>query len=194
MNEQIEKALAFDSLAEAERMTGLDYHVNDGVVALGMLLGMSHGQEKVTLLRANNDTCMQNNLVQQLEAIEGMGFRLLTSGDIPGTDDKWRIFWRDGVLLFCDSYFGDKSMNSGSPRRMLETRQDRVFPLDGAGESGNYPARGRSSMTPMLEWPWPIRAVTRFLRRQFWKRSSTTVSTIAKYQQIRYAVSILFAP
>jgi len=114
MNNEIEKALSFDSLAEAEKITGIDYHGNDGVIALGMLLGIEHGKQKAALLQANKDTCFRNNLEQQIEAIEDMGFKLLHCDNIPGTGDKWRIFWRNGVLLFCDSYFNDTSMNGGN--------------------------------------------------------------------------------
>lgn len=149
MNEEISKALAFDPIATAERLTGLDSHTEDSVVFLGMFLAQEQGKKKAELLRANRDTCMQNNLIQQIEAIEGMGFRLLCSGDVPGTDDKWRIYWREGVLLFFDSYWGDKSMNGGNayfnycgPRDAMKCSNGHVGEIDGQPVwAGNIDAR-----------------------------------------------------
>ena len=138
MNEQIEKALAFDPIATAEKLTGLDSHNDDGVVWLGMALALKHGEVKSKLLRESRDTCMNNNLGQQLEAIEGIGFKLLHCADIPGTEDKWRMFWRNGVLLFCDSYSGEKSLNSGhayfnycGPRDVLKCSNGPAGEIDG---------------------------------------------------------------
>ncbi len=75
---------------------------------------MNNNKKKTALLQASNDTCFQNNLNQNLSVIEDIGFKLLCSGNILNTNDKWRIFWNDGLLLFCDSYYGDKKLNGGT--------------------------------------------------------------------------------
>lgn len=113
MNHDLEEALAFDGIAEAERRLGKTYHGNDEVVWAGMALAMEQNKTKEALLFLNRDTCSSNTLAQNLAVMEDMGFRQLVCEDIPGTADKWRILWRPGVLVFFDSYWGDKSINGG---------------------------------------------------------------------------------
>jgi hypothetical protein len=113
MNKELEEALSFDPLAEAERLTGQSYKENDAVGWLGMGIMQEHSKIKEGLLKESDDTCFSNSLHEQIQVIENLGFRLLACEDIPGTGDKWRIFWRPGILLFCDSYSGDSTLNDG---------------------------------------------------------------------------------
>lgn len=113
MNNQIKEMLEFDPLLEAEKITNTSYKKDEFCSSLGFLFALKNNLEKTKILRQNNDTCMGNNLIQQLEVIKDLGFELLCCNEIPGTKDKWRIFWRDGLLLFCDSYDEDTTLNSG---------------------------------------------------------------------------------
>ena len=116
MNKQLEDALAYDPIAEAEKLTGLDSRKSDAVAWLGMSLMHKQREEKNALLFLNRDT---NSWAQSLEewtsVIVEMGFEEILCDEIPGTQDKLRIYWRkaDGVLLVTDSYNG-KSANSAT--------------------------------------------------------------------------------
>ncbi len=113
MNKELNDALQYDPLAQAEKICGKSYKEDESVAWLGMAMQMEHNDRISALLKQNRDTCYRNTLEEQIAVFEDMGFRLLICEPIEGTKDKWRIFWRAGVLLFCDSYSGDKSLNSG---------------------------------------------------------------------------------
>jgi hypothetical protein len=116
MNTQLEEALAYDPIAEAEKITGLDARKHNAVAWLGMSLMHKQREEKNALLFLNRDT---NSWAQSLEewtaVIVEMGFEEILCDEIPDTQDKLRIYWRkaDGVLLVTDSYNG-KSVNSAT--------------------------------------------------------------------------------
>jgi len=107
MNEQLKEALAFDPIAEAERITGKSSKDDPSVVMLGLRLMHQHRHEKEALLFLNQDTVFGAKLDKQVAALESMGFKLVLSEPIPGTKDKWCIYWRDGALIFFDTFFGD---------------------------------------------------------------------------------------
>lgn len=65
-------------------------------------------------IKENKDTCFGNTLAENLEVIFDLGFEEIIREDIPDTEDQWMIFWKPGILLFCESYEGGKSMNSGN--------------------------------------------------------------------------------
>ena len=116
--DSIAEALSFDSLAEAERITGTSYKDDEGTAFLGMFLAMEQSSQKARLLQGSNDTCNHNNLAQNVQVIESLGFRLLESGTFlsegifsEDREEQWFIYWRDGILLFLDSFSGN--LNSG---------------------------------------------------------------------------------
>lgn len=111
----IEQALSYDALSEAGRITGNSYKEDDATVWLGMALMQEQRKVKNELLSANRDTnSWGQTLAEWMAVVEDMGFRLILTDDIPGTGDKFRIWWRDGVLLKADSYSGDTTVNIGS--------------------------------------------------------------------------------
>lgn len=109
----IKSLLNFDPLYEAEKITGKSYKEDENTSQLGFLLHMDHGQKKAKILAENNDTYFGQTLREWIGVIEDMGFVLLYCGDVQGTKDKWRIFWKDGILIFCDSYHDDTVINGG---------------------------------------------------------------------------------
>ena len=107
----LEQALSFDMLAEAEKITGRSYKDDDSTTWLGMALGMHNGVEKRALLEANNDTHSSQPLAEWIAVVKSMGFHLLHEQEVPGTADKFRMWWKPGLLLVSDSYRGDKVVN-----------------------------------------------------------------------------------
>lgn len=114
MNTELEQALQYDPLAHAERITGVSYKDEQSTALLGMLLMHQQGAKKNELLKANNDTSYSNSLQENLAVLKDMGFQMLICEPIENTGDMWRVFWKPGVLIFCDSYSGDKTLNSGN--------------------------------------------------------------------------------
>lgn len=118
MNQEIEAALDYDAIAEAERLMGGSYKKDDDVVVVG--LNLMHRQRQTTnaLLHLNRDTnVFDQTRLQWTAIVEDMGFELVLCDDIPvledkfSVGDKFRIWWHDGVLLVSDSYMDDKSVN-----------------------------------------------------------------------------------
>lgn len=115
-NKELKEALAFDPLAEAERLTGLSYKKNDAVTALGFGLMRKQREQTNALLFLNRDTnAFGQSLQEYLEIIADMGFQQILEDPVEGTDDTYRIFWReDGVLLNVEGYNGNRSVNSAA--------------------------------------------------------------------------------
>ena len=113
---EIEAALNFDSLHEAEKITGISYKDDESTALLGMALMMSQRKRKDRLLADARDTnSWSQTLAEWMAVVDDMGFRLLSCEDIPGTGDKYRIWWHDdGILLHSDSYYNDKVCSSAT--------------------------------------------------------------------------------
>lgn len=136
----IEEALSFDPLAEAEALTGSSYKDDKDTGMLGMLFAISHNRQLNELLKASGDTCHGNNFSEDMAVIEDLGFQLLCreTFDAPGsngenTKEEWRIYWRDGILIFLDSFKG--RLNSGSAYFNLLQAEDAPWPQ---GLSGGF--------------------------------------------------------
>lgn len=105
MNNELEKALRFDSLAEAEKITGKNSGDDESTVLLGMALGWQHAEGKSALLKANNDTgTLGETFDDVLAIIRDLGFTEYYRHQIKDTDDIFCVFWRDGILLTAESY------------------------------------------------------------------------------------------
>lgn len=127
MKQDIEKALSFDSIAEAERVTGKSYKEDSSVVWLGMALGRHQAQERGALLHLSDDTNSWSQSARKwFECVERMGFVPIYEEPIPDTPDKIRIFWRDGVLLFSETY-EERSINSAKAYFNYKGPRDAMF-------------------------------------------------------------------
>jgi hypothetical protein len=113
VNKPIEDALAFDGLSEAERVTGKSYKIDPATETLGVLLHIANNAKKKALLSQSGDTHFGLSFSGHIEVFKGMGFSVVAEQSIPGTIDKWVMLWRSGILIFCESYRGDKSLNIG---------------------------------------------------------------------------------
>lgn len=136
LSNQIENLLQFDPLAEAESVTGLSYKESEETSALGVLLHMAHSKAKDKALQETGDTCYSNTLAQQIAVFEGMGFELVYSGKVEGTDDSFYIYWRDGILLFFDTFRG--KLNSGNAYFNYVSNDDWFFMPGFSGSCVEY--------------------------------------------------------
>jgi hypothetical protein len=112
-SETFDKILSFDPLDAAERLTGSSYKESPGTASLGMAMAQEHNRLKSRALSDANDTFFGITFDDYLGVLGSLGFKELLSGAVPGTEDKWAVHWRDGVLVFSDSYGGGKSLNGG---------------------------------------------------------------------------------
>lgn len=55
-----------------------------------------------------------NTFESYLSVLANLGFEEILSGAIPGTEDRWIIHWRDGVLIFSESYRNGEILNGGN--------------------------------------------------------------------------------
>jgi hypothetical protein len=112
LREAIEETLAYDPGAHAERLA----QNGEPTISTSMGLHRAHNSMKAVLLRLANDTNSWNQTLQQwVYTVENsLEFKLILEEPIPETGDKVRVWWRDGVLLFCDSYYGDTVVNSST--------------------------------------------------------------------------------
>jgi hypothetical protein len=130
MNKELEKALRYDSLAEAEKITGKYSGEDESTVFLGMALGWEHNQKKSDLLKANNDTgSFDETFDDVLDIIRDLGFVEYHRHQIKDTDDILCVFWRDGILLRAESFtWSNKS-------RQVVNSLDAYFFYQGSYES-----------------------------------------------------------
>lgn len=119
----LKKLLAFDGLAEAERLTGRSYKDDgdnplgnpDSVTGLGMALMHEHAKIKDAVLTERGDTTFNNKIDRYLDIITSNGFEevLVTPFEGRYGKDEHMIYARrDGLLLSFDT-FGGKSINGG---------------------------------------------------------------------------------
>jgi hypothetical protein len=119
-DEQLDKLLAFDPLAAAEKVTGVDhYSESDETMGLGVLLAQGHNRAKDRALLERGDTTFSSSLARYVAVIEGAGFERVLELPFAGQslgetrDETLNIFaHRDGLLLKFDTY-GGTSVNGG---------------------------------------------------------------------------------
>jgi len=110
----VKEALEYDPLHEAERATGKHWSESETTGLIGMALALEHNRHKAKVLAATDDTHFGQTLQQWNATIERLGFEKVLDEPIEGTGDRYRIWWRSGVLLSSDSYYDDTSVNSAN--------------------------------------------------------------------------------
>lgn len=107
-SDPLEEMLRFDSLAEAEKMTGQSYKEDEATTWLGMAIGMSNADRKNAELRDRDDTLLSNDYDRYARIVGEMGFSKVL--EVPFTSrysepERLEIWWHeDGLLLSFDTY------------------------------------------------------------------------------------------
>jgi len=107
MKTELQEALEYDAIAEAEKLMGESYKDNDAVTLLGMHLMHKQREKKDALLFLNQDTNATRQTIPEFFTIlESMGFtKVLEVGIL-------HVFWKPGLLLKLDTFY--ERVNSGS--------------------------------------------------------------------------------
>jgi hypothetical protein len=102
-----------DCLDVASKITGKRYDKDEGTSALGFLLLHAKNQLWEAQAKKSNDTIFTMNMVDYLKIVESLGFKKIL--EVPffkqwekkEIEQKQYHYWRDGLLLVCDTFGGD---------------------------------------------------------------------------------------
>lgn len=115
MDDELDRLLAFDPLAAAERLVG----ENEAATWLGMVLAQQRGEALREVLEARGDTQLTNHLSRYLAITRDLGFEEVLrmpftgrswSGEEPPAETFHVLAHRDGMLLAFDT-FGTTHVN-----------------------------------------------------------------------------------
>jgi len=117
----IQNALSFDSLSEAEKLTGRSYKNDDTVTWLGIGLTQQNSADRQRLLEETDDTTFSNDLERYLRIVTDEGFELLLRDEFecvldpqqPRQEAFYVLFSRAEGLLMEFNTFGDNHVNGG---------------------------------------------------------------------------------
>lgn len=107
----LKSLLRYDSLSEAEKLTGKSYKEDESVSWLGMALMWENTKTKNEFLNLNDDTKLTNDLDNYLRIAKDEGFEVVFKEDFThrGVANSLFVLWnnKDGILLSFDTYRGN---------------------------------------------------------------------------------------
>lgn len=115
INKEIEQALKFDSLSEAEKVTGKSYKENQYTGMLGMLLQMEHSEIMKNLMDSTDDTNFSESESEYLRKVTDFGFKTLVKIPFFSTSSEqeenfYIMFHYDySILLYWDTFNGNRN-------------------------------------------------------------------------------------
>jgi len=138
MNQKVKDALNFDPFDVAEKITCEGSDTCNDTAGLGVILHSLNSESKKEILKETNDTHSGIKFSEFLSIATNLGFKEIFREQIPDTTDTFVIMWRSGILLRCESYWGD-SVNSAQiyfnyqgPREgMFQCSNGYICELDG---------------------------------------------------------------
>lgn len=119
-DEAISAALRFDPLSQAERVTGKDYKIDKGTESLGFAMHMVHSRNKQALLEFAGDTHFGMSWADFKSLLMKLGFTIhyteTFKKDGEDFSDELLLAFdaKRCALLVAESYWGGKSINSGT--------------------------------------------------------------------------------
>ena len=110
-DDKLTKLLNYDSLSEAEKLTGEDYHDSKLTTGLGFLLLQENERVKREALTANNDLHRRIGFLEAVDVVLDLGFELVYAQILPDprrdNPVHFQVYWRKGILLTLESYGKD---------------------------------------------------------------------------------------
>src|SRR4051812_8899660 len=107
------KAIKFDPLSEAERITGNEYKDDKDTALLGFALQAQKSEALDRMLTQIGDTKLSNTLSYYLSIVQRFGFNIIYTEDFnrEGVGEKMYILWNDdlSILLHFDTFTWDNS-------------------------------------------------------------------------------------
>jgi len=111
--ENVKAMLSFDSLQEAEKITGKSYKDDKITGSLGMLMHIDHETKKSQMLKKMGDTTFSMTSGNYIAIVEALGFELIFKESFLTNDiQEWiLIFWqkKNSILLRMDTFRGDRN-------------------------------------------------------------------------------------
>jgi hypothetical protein len=116
--DDLKTLLKFDSLAEAEKITGESYKGDDATVGIGMLLMWDNNEKLEKILDAQDDTKFSETISEYLRKVTDFGFEILLKDTFKSTgwDDEeieeqfYVMFHREySILLAWDTFRGHRN-------------------------------------------------------------------------------------
>jgi hypothetical protein len=110
----------FDSLSQAEKITGKSYKEDSHTSHLGLLLQIDHSNKMNKLMESTDDTKFSEKTEDYIRKVTEFGFKEVYKEDFQGKNwednpatESFYIFWHDeySILLCFDTFTG--SRNSG---------------------------------------------------------------------------------
>lgn len=116
-DEQVQRALSQDPIADAERVCGASYADDPGVAGLGFLLHAKKAETVAHMLKSRGDVTFSMPLEEYIAIVEKNGFERVYCEEFPNNDggkDALMVFFREPCqLLVFDTYRGQKVVNGG---------------------------------------------------------------------------------
>jgi len=108
-NKDLDEKLNFDSLHEAEKISGKSYKDDEDTSFLGLALSFANSREKNAMLDSLGDSKLSNKVENYLGIVKSIGFEEVLVEPFTteeGIDEKLYILWNNdlGILLKFDSY------------------------------------------------------------------------------------------
>lgn len=144
--DDLKKLLNYDSLAEAEKITGVSYKGDDTTTGLGMLLMWDNAEKKEKILSAQDDTLFSETESEYLRKVMDFGFEILSKEGFKSTGWKdeeikeqfYIMFHREySIFLVWDTFRGHR--NGGKMYYNWSPKEDSLR----CTSSGSYVGRGK---------------------------------------------------
>lgn len=121
MSTEFDKIMNFDAFGEAAKITGKSRRNDPETKILGTVLSRENLKLREESLIAHGDTHHSINFEDACKVYEKHGFKTIyeeqftnNRGLASGVVDTFKIMWRDGILLTCESYWGGLDQNSST--------------------------------------------------------------------------------
>jgi hypothetical protein len=109
IDNQIEEALKYDALSEAEKLTGKSYKEDEKTKAIGLLNFIQLNQRKNQLLSLTDDTMFDETESEYMRKVTDFGFKevlLIPFINKEGIEERLHIMWHEeySILLCWDTF------------------------------------------------------------------------------------------
>lgn len=107
----LDELLNFDSLHEAEKLSGKSYKSDEETTKLGFALHVLNSEEKKKRLKATNDSYYGIKIPEFLEIVKDLGFTLINKLPFTYEESKEHQFWYwhpdHFILLVFNTFYGN---------------------------------------------------------------------------------------
>jgi len=111
--DEIDKALKYDSLSEAEKITGKSYKEDELTGKIGFMNHVLHSQKKNDLLNSVDDTTFSESEEEYLRKVTDFGFEILLKDEFETKEGKERFYImfhrKYSILLSWDTFRGSRN-------------------------------------------------------------------------------------